>query len=1079
MKSLHNIVGEKNVTTQAYERAVHSLGKSYRDLIRIRQGNVPNPTDVVVYPKTESQIEAILKWARKQDCIVIPFGGGTSVVGGIEPPADVRPVVTLDLRRLNKLLQIDAESRLATVQCGVLGPELETQLNAAGYTLGHFPQSFEFSTLGGWIATRSAGQYSTKYGKIEDMVCSLTVMTPTGVIRTPLVPAASAGSDLVQMLIGSEGSYGIITQATVKLHPLPGYREFPSFLFHCFEEGMWAVQHLLRIGVRPAVLRLSDEDETEMSALLGGLTFGLKKHLGKWWIEKKGFSFSRSALLILGFEAANEKSARTLLKTELHIAKKAMKQNGGLYIGQRAGKSWYKSRFELPYLRDLLLDHAVMVDTLETATTWQNLMTLHDAVNHSIHQAIEDEHEKALVLTHLSHAYAEGASLYYTFLARQKPRQELSQWQHVKDKVTNTIVENGGALSHHHSIGAMHKPWMQQYIGDLAAKMLSSLKTTLDPQGIMNPDKLVEKEKIGLAAHQMTGSFSYQTRSANIKRFDKESFDLAIIGGGITGAGIARDAAMRGMKVALIEKGDFASGTSSKSSKMIHGGLRYLKQLDLKFVKESLRERAVLLRLAPHLVQPMPYLIPSYKGRLEKMELEIGMIGYDILAASKSLSPYQKLSAEEVIRQEPKLRRRGLRAGFVYYDCLVNDARLTLATLKSATEHGAVSANYVKCVGLESNDSAISGVLFQDVLSGRQGTIHAKVVVNATGPWTDTVRALTGEKAPMLRPTKGIHLVVRREKLDVAHIVVLFTPDERTIFVVPLGDYSFIGTTDTDYSGDLDDVHADAEDVSYLLHTVNEAFENLHLSPDDVISTWAGLRPLVDEEGRPSSVSRDYEIVVNQKGLVTIAGGKLTTYRSMAETLLDEILARFGDRFDHGFSECRTAEEPLYGGDIGHFEKYVAGVLKGAGNRWGLSPKIVERLLHRYGTDYLKVLAMGLNDRKALHSLSAEPPVTTVLKAEVLYAVEEEMAMTLADFMERRTDLKYYGPEQGLYVAKEVANLMGQQLRWDPLERHRQLETYRNSVDKMLAFRSEPVSVSESLDKSLAETAQPRAIKSC
>jgi glycerol-3-phosphate dehydrogenase len=556
----------------------------------------------------------------------------------------------------------------------------------------------------------------------------------------------------------------------------------------------------------------------------------------------------------------------------------------------------------------------------------------------------------------------------------------------------------------------------------------------------------------------------------------EEPFDLAIIGGGITGAGIARDAAMRGMKVALIDQGDFAGGTSSKSSKMIHGGLRYLKQLDLKLVKESLREREVLLHLAPHLVQPVPYLIPSYKGRLEKIELQIGMIGYDFLAGSKSIAHYQKLSADEVFCEEPLLKRSGLHGGFVYYDCLVNDARLTLATIKSAAEHGAAIANYVKGVGLETTNGNITGVHFQDVLGSSQGTIRAKVVVNATGPWTDGIRAFAGENGKMLRPTKGIHLVVAREKMNVHHVIVLFTHDERSIFVVPLGAFTYVGTTDADYEGSLDEVHADANDVAYLLQTVNEAFDDVHLTVDDIVSTWAGLRPLVNEEGKPSAVSRDYEIAVNGKGLVTIAGGKLTTYRSMAESLLDEILTRFADRFDHRFAECQTAAVPLFGGGVADFVNYVAGEIKGIGDRWGLPPKIVERLLHHYGTDYLKILSLGLSDREWLRPLSSD---TDVLKGEVIYTVEDEMAMTLEDFMERRVDLQHFGHQRGMNFAEKVAYLMGKRLQWDETEKQRQLETYRHAVEEMMAFRRNRASANDSPAKPLTTKAQRLAMQKC
>ena len=1050
VRLLQDIVGEENVSTHNHDRAVHSLGKSYLDLIRIRRGQIDHPTDAVVYPQAETQIQAILKAARERDWIVIPFGGGTSVVGGVEPPDDERPVITVDLGQLNKILSIDPVSGLATIQCGIFGPELERGLNAVGYALGHFPQSFEFSTLGGWIATRSAGQYSTKYGKIEDLVSGLRLITPKGTIQTPEVPAAASGSDLLQTFIGSEGSFGIITQATIKLHPLPRYREFPSFLFHTFEEGVSAARKLLQMDVRPTMLRLSDEDETEMGAVLGGMRRGVKNRLGKWWVEKKGFSTSGSTLLILGFEVPAGKSERTLHKAQLQVTKEAIKGNGGLFIGGGPGRSWHRKRFDLPYFRDLLLDRSVMVDTVETATTWDNLMSLHRAVKGSLERTIKDGGEKALVLTHLSHAYPDGASLYYTFLARGKSGEEAEAWQQVKNVATETIVGNGGALSHHHGIGTMHKPWMRSYLGDTGVRIMSSLKTTLDPQAIMNPKVLIEGKKSNLGEEEIKGSFSYRTRLDNINRFSNEHFDLAIIGGGITGAGIARDAAMRGMKVALIEKGDFASGTSSKSSKMIHGGLRYLKQLDIKLVKESLREREVLMHLAPHLVQPTPYLIPSYKGRREKIELQIGMMGYKVLSASKSIAPYRKLSADEVIRQEPTLNRSNLHGGFIYYDCLVDDARLTLATLKSAAEHGAAIANYVKGVGLDISNGTTNGVHFQNVLGDSSGTINANVVVNATGPWTDTVRAYDGENGRFLRPTKGIHLVVGRRKLNVHHIVIHFTHDERTIFVVPHGEFTYIGTTDTDYSGSLDEVYADSEDVSYLLDNVNQAFEDTHLTIEDVVSTWAGLRPLLDEEGRPSSISRDYRIEMNDEGLVTVAGGKLTTYRSMAETLVDEIINRFSARFENNFLECRTARLPLYGGNIGDFERFAAAELKGLGDRWGLSTKTVVRLLHAYGSDYLKILSLGLIDRNFLDPLSAED---SVLRAEAIYGVEDEMAMTLEDFMERRTSLKHFGQNQGMDVAAEVVQLMGERLNWDEAQMKRQLEAYLRGVEKMMCFK--------------------------
>jgi alkyldihydroxyacetonephosphate synthase len=1048
LRLLEGILGAEGVSVRNRDRARYSMGKSYLDLIRIRRGQVPHPTDVVVFPGAEEQVDALLKLARERDWIVVPFGGGTSVVGGVEPPEDGRSVVTVVLQRLNRILAIDADSQLAVVQCGILGPDLERGLNASGYTLGHFPQSFEFSTLGGWIATRAAGHSSTRYGKIEHLVRSLGVLTPEGVITTPEVPAAAAGADLVQMLTGSEGAYGIITRATLKLHPLPRQRAFSSFLFPSFEAGVSAARQLLQAEIEPSVLRLSDEEETAAGAVLGGMTVGLKARLGSWWIARKGLSFSSSALLVLIFESSGRRLARDRLGRELRAAREIAARNGGLFIRGGAARSWYRRRFELPYFRDLLLDRAVMIDTLETATTWRNLMSLHRAVRFRLGSAMEEQGEKGLVLSHLSHAYPDGASLYYTFLARQREGREEEQYEWVKRAATEAILAHRGALSHHHGVGRLHRPWMRPYAGELGVRLLGALKAAVDPQAVMNPETLVEEGRLEAAAGRIRGSFGPRRRSTSLRRFAEELFDLAVIGGGITGAGIACDAARRGMKVALVEKGDFAGGTSSRSSKMIHGGLRYLSQLDLKLVRESLAERQRLLALAPHLVHPTPHLIPSYKGRLEKIELKIGMLGYDLLAASRSIAPHQKLSAEEVLEREPLLKRQGLGGGFIYYDCLVNDARLTLATLKSAAEAGAVLANYVACLGLEREAGRVRGLRYRDVLGDAQGTLRAEVVVNATGPWSDAVRAMAGEKGSILRLTKGVHLVVAREKLALRHVVVFFTEDDRAIFAAPFGRFAYIGTTDTDYHGDPDQVEVKAEDVSYLLEVINEGFDGTRLEEGDVISAWAGLRPLLREEGRPSSVSRDYEILVGEADLVTIAGGKLTTYRAMAETLLDEVLERFESRFGRRFGPSRPA--PLFGGDTADFQKYAAGAAKSLGAGWGVAGESLERLLGSYGTDHLRVVSLGLVHRGFLRRLA---PTSDLLTAEVVYAVEEEMAMTLEDFMERRADLKHFSSQCGLEVAERVAHLMGGQLGWSETDKRREVERYRNAVLRMTEFR--------------------------
>ncbi|MGD8370285.1 MAG: glycerol-3-phosphate dehydrogenase/oxidase [Syntrophobacterales bacterium] len=545
------------------------------------------------------------------------------------------------------------------------------------------------------------------------------------------------------------------------------------------------------------------------------------------------------------------------------------------------------------------------------------------------------------------------------------------------------------------------------------------------------------------------GTFSYRTRIANLKRMQEEEFDLVVIGGGVTGAAIARDAAMRGMKVALIEKIDFASGTSSKSSRMIHGGLRYLKQLDIGLVKESLSEREKLLHLAPHLVHPAPYLIPIYSGWLGRLELHIGMHGYDLLARDSSLGRHRNLSPQEVLHEEPLLREENLSGGFIYYDCLVNDSRLTLAIVKSAHENGAVVANYTQAIGFGLDKKPLREVRFREILKGKEGVIRTRVVVVAAGHWTDELLQRHDHPGPTLRPTKGVHLVFPKNRLKVNKIVVVPTADKRMIFVVPLGEYAYVGTTDTDYTGSLDTVLVDDTDVTYLLDAINQCFPSLNLRPTDIVSSWAGLRPLTKEEGAPSKVSRDYHVDLYDDGLALITGGKLTTHRTMAKSLVDQVLKRYDDLLEGDFSPCSTAETPLVGGEMADFPSYLKAQSLGLKDRWGLSQINVEHLIHSYGRNHMDILALGLRNRKLLEPLG---PGCRVIRAQVIYAVEDEMALTLEDFMSRRTSLIYFNGQQDL--ASTAAKLMGRVLGWNRTRRLAEIRKYRETVQQMFNFRS-------------------------
>ena len=549
-------------------------------------------------------------------------------------------------------------------------------------------------------------------------------------------------------------------------------------------------------------------------------------------------------------------------------------------------------------------------------------------------------------------------------------------------------------------------------------------------------------------AKHYQGSFSHRTRESNLNRMQREEFDLAVIGGGVTGAAIARDAVLRGMKIALIEKVDFASGTSSKSSKMIHGGLRYLKQLDIGLVKESLSEREKLLHLAPHLVHAAPYLIPMYSGWKGRLEHQIGLFGYDLLAGDSSLPRHRDLSREKTLEEEPRLREEHLSGGFVYYDCLVNDARLTLALIKSAHEHGALVANYAQAIGLNTDNDSLKEVRFREMLTGREGIIRARVIVSAVGPWTGELFKLHRRSGPPLRPTKGVHLVFPGERLQVNRIVVLPTTDDRIIFVVPLGEFAYVGTTDTDYTGSLDKVLVETDDVSYLLDALNKSFPSLHLGPEDIVSTWAGLRPLIMEEGEPSKVSRDYYIALYDEGVAVIAGGKLTTHRTMAESIIDQVLERYEHLLQGDFRPCTTAEVPLTGGEMNDFPSYFRAQFLGLEGRWGLSATSVEHLLHSYGRNHMQILALGLHDPKLLKPLG---PNCRVIRAQVIYGVEDEMALTLEDFMSRRTDLLHF--DGGKKLEKVVAKLMAKSLGWSRARRRDEIKRYRQRVKEMFHFK--------------------------
>lgn len=490
LAALAAAVGPDSLSLDNSVRIAHAYGRGYPDLVRLRRGDVPNPPDAVASPSAEEALARVLDVATVERLAVVPFGGGTSVVGGVEPPEDGRPTLCVDMRRMNRLISASFLNLTATAEAGILGPDLEAALGARGLTLGHYPQSFEFSTLGGWIATRSAGYASTGYGKIEAMIIALRVVTPSGLIATRVVPASASGPGPNALFIGSEGTLGIISQATVRVRPVPASRDYRAWLFHRFEDGASAVRAMMQYGPVPTTVRLSDASETEAYLAIRerriAWTSRAREAVGMRLIGARGFEPEKMCLAIIGIEGSPAATSQGWASL-----RRVLRRWEAFPLGSRPARAWYRERFELPYLRDELLDAGILVDTLETAASWDRLMPLHQSVSAALREALGAFGTSPFVMCHLSHAYATGASLYFTFLARQVPGREIDQWLTAKRAATDAIVAGGGTLSHHHGIGTVHRAWMQEEHGEGGVRMLRTIKTAVDPNGIMNPGKLV------------------------------------------------------------------------------------------------------------------------------------------------------------------------------------------------------------------------------------------------------------------------------------------------------------------------------------------------------------------------------------------------------------------------------------------------------------------------------------------------------------------------------------------------------------------------------------------------------------
>lgn len=479
---LRQLCGENAVLLDPVSRLGHAGGRSYLDLLRLRSDDIAAAPDAVVLPGGEAEIAAVLTACADAGCAVVPFGGGTSVVGGVAPlRGRHRAVVALSLRRLNRWLAVHPVSLVATLQAGMTGPEAEAALAEHGLTLGHFPQSFEYATVGGFAATRSAGQASSGYGRFDEMVLGLRMVAPSGEVVVASHPTSAAGPSIRDLVLGSEGRLGVITRVTVRVHRRPAQRRYEAWSFRHFTEGVHALRAMAQGRVAPDVARLSDHEETRVGMAMASHG-GAVETLGRGYLRARGHE--GGCLLIAGWE-----SDARIMGARQAEARAVIRRHGGIPLGSSPGRAWLRQRYHGPYLRDALMDSGVLVETLETATSWGNLAALHEAVAAALRGSIGAE-TPPLIGCHVSHVYPSGASLYFTVLAAagDDPR---SRWMRAKAAACDAILDGGGTITHHHGVGTDHLPYMEREVGADGLAALRAVATQLDPAGIMNPGKLI------------------------------------------------------------------------------------------------------------------------------------------------------------------------------------------------------------------------------------------------------------------------------------------------------------------------------------------------------------------------------------------------------------------------------------------------------------------------------------------------------------------------------------------------------------------------------------------------------------
>ncbi|WP_370223977.1 glycerol-3-phosphate dehydrogenase/oxidase [Cytobacillus sp.] len=549
-------------------------------------------------------------------------------------------------------------------------------------------------------------------------------------------------------------------------------------------------------------------------------------------------------------------------------------------------------------------------------------------------------------------------------------------------------------------------------------------------------------------------TFSNLNRTEMIETLTTEEFDILIIGGGITGAGIALDAATRGMKTALVEMQDFAAGTSSRSTKLVHGGLRYLKQFEVKMVAEVGKERAIVYENGPHVTTPEWMLLPMHKGgTFGKFSTSIGLRVYDFLAGVRKSERRSMLNARETLSKEPLVKKDGLKGGGYYVEYRTDDARLTVEVMKAAAEKGAMPVNYLKVEKLLYDDQGkVCGAAAADQLTGKVHEVRAKKVINAAGPWVDSIREKDGsKKGKTLRLTKGVHLVIDQSKFPLKQAVYFDTPDKRMVFAIPRDGKTYVGTTDTFYNSNPVNPKMTASDRTYIINAINFMFPSVKIEENDIESSWAGVRPLIWEEGKdPSEISRKDEIWESDTGLLTIAGGKLTGYRKMAETIVDVLAEKFKQESSRTFSRSITKTMPISGGNVGGSSKFqeFIGFQTEKGRSIGLSAEQSRHLVKMYGSNV--GIIFNMIEKKRNEAENYGLPI--ILWAKLKYAIEHEMAATPVDFFNRRTGALLFDIETVKNYQKQVISYMADAFEWDTAAE----SNFENQLNQELSFAVKP-----------------------